>query len=179
MSQIDRIPQLLAAILTIALLLGREANATEKWGPFLGQVVDVETGQPIERAVVLAVWWEIIPSPIHTTEKFYEAKEAVTGPDGRFEIPRLSVPPWALGVQPGQVTLFAPGYKWEATAVTPPNGERFVDPTIIQMRRLKTREERLKNVGGRLPAGVPHEKMAEFIKAIDKERAALGLSTNR
>jgi len=71
--------------------------------------------------------------------------------------------------------LFAPGYAPHADIVTPPHGELFADPTVSQMRRLKTREERLRYIGGRLPGGVPHPKMTEFIGAVDKERAALGL----
>src|SRR5256885_14234656 len=113
------------------------APASEGWGPFRGQVVDLETGQPISGAVALAIWWRLVPGLAHGTREFYDAREALTGPDGRFDIPRLSVPPWQLGVQSGQVTLFAPGYKWEATVVTPPDGQEVVDSTVAQMRRLK------------------------------------------
>ena len=120
------------------------APASERWGPFRGQVVDLETGEPIPGAVALAVWWKIRLSFVHGTREFYDAREAVTGPDGAFEIPRLLGPLWILGVQPAEITLFAPGYKWQATVVTPPDGQRFVAPTIVQMRRLKTREELLK-----------------------------------
>jgi len=31
-----------------------------------------------------------------------------------------------------EATLFAPGYKWEATVVTPPDGQEFVDSTVAQ-----------------------------------------------
>ena len=85
---------------------------------------------------------------------------------------------WILAPSP-QVTLFAPGYKWEATVVTPPDGQEFVDSTVAQMRRLKTREERLKYIGRIPPGGVPHAKVTELIRAIDRERAALGLGTTR
>lgn len=163
---------LLSGLVLLAVVA--ESHAREKWGPFRGQVVDLETGQPIAGAVALAVWWRIIPTPVHGTEEFYDAREAVTGPDGRFEISRLSAPPWTLGVQPAQITVFAPGYAWQATLVTPPGGEEFVAPTVVQMRRLKTREELLKKSRG-YPSGIPEEKMREFLKAINVERAMLGL----
>ena len=64
-----------------------------------------------------------------------------------------------------------------AKVVTPPDGRPFVDATIVQMRRLKTREERRNNVLGRLPGGIPHEKMPKFIKVLNEELSALGLDT--
>lgn len=169
-----RIPLALLSSLVL-LVVAAESHAREKWGPFRGQVVDLETGQPIAGAVALAVWWRIIPTPVHGTEEFYDAREAVTGPDGRFEIPRLSATGWTFGIQPAQITVFAPGYLWEVTLVTPPGGEEFVDPTVVQMRRLKTREELLKKSRSR-PAGVPLEKMAEFTKAVNIERRMLSLT---
>ena len=144
------------------------APASERWGPFQEQVVDLETGQPIPGAV-LAVWWKVVPNLVAGTQEFYAAREAITGPDGRFEIPRLSVPPWQLGVQPGQVTLFAPGDKWEATVVTPPDGQEFVDSTVAQMRRLKTPEEHRKASWHLPPGGVPHEKMPNLLKALNRQ----------
>ncbi|MFQ5803422.1 MAG: hypothetical protein ACE5JQ_11065 [Candidatus Methylomirabilales bacterium] len=149
--------------------------APEKSGPFRGQVIDLETGKPIPDVAILVLWWEAIFSPTgHPTRKFYEAREGATGPDGRFEIPRLSLPLWKLGIQPGEVMLFAPGYVVHAEVVNPPDGTPFVDPTVIQMRHLKTREELLKKSRSR-PGGVPLEKMKEFTKAINVERKMLGL----
>ncbi len=164
---------LVAVTLLVSLVFWiDEPSAREKWGPFRGQVVDVETGQPIAGVVVLAVWWELYGIAF-IGERFYEAREAVTGADGRFEIPRLSE--GALSVQPPRFHLFAPGYVPHADIVTPPNGEPFVDPTVTQMRRLKTKGELLKKSRG-YPSGIPEEKMPEFLKAINIERAMLGLS---
>ncbi len=157
--------------------LTREASANEKWGPFRGQVVDVETDQPIPGAVALAVWWKLVPNLVAGNREFYDAREAVTGPDGTFEIPRLSLQLWPLGVQPAEIILFAPGYRREATVVTPSGGQRFVAPTVVKMQRLKTRDERRKFLLGRLPGGIPHQRMRQYIKAINVERSALGLQT--
>jgi hypothetical protein len=62
------------------------AAAEEKWGPFRGKIVDMETGQGIPGAVVLAIWLEKVPTPIEMHTRFYDAREVVSGPDGSFEI---------------------------------------------------------------------------------------------
>jgi hypothetical protein len=158
---------------------GSLAEALEKWGPFRGRIVDVETGQPIRGAAVLVIWWEEVYTPVQTNTKFYEAREAVTDADGRFEVPRLTPPFFTFRIREPQVTYFAAGYVAEAEVVTPPDGQPFVAPTIVQMRRLKTPGERRKYILGRLPGGVPHERMPEFIRALNEELSALGLGTYR
>jgi hypothetical protein len=150
-----------------------EAGSREKWGPFRGRVIDMENGKPIEGAVAVVVWWRSEWSPVQETRFFYDAREAVTGPDGTFEVPRLSVPLWHLGVRAGAVTVFAPGYEWDGTRVMPPSGHEFVDPTVIEMRRLKTREELLRKSRAR-PDGVPLEKLVEFTRAVNVESEMLG-----
>lgn len=167
---------ILPVVLVMGLLLGvaPEVTALEKWGPFRGRVVDVETGEPLKDVAVLVVWWKDQPNPVHWTRGFYEAKEAVTDADGRFEVPRLTPPFFTFLIRPGQVIFFAPGYVEQGRVVTPPDGQPFVDPTVVQMRRLKTRAELLQKSRGQ-PGGIPHEKMVEFLKAIKVERKMLGL----
>lgn len=175
MTRTYRIGLALAAALTLTLLLSTQASSVEKWGPFRGQLIDVETGQPIAGAAILVIWWEAIFSPVgHPTERFYDAREAVTDAEGRFEIPRLSVPVWKLGVQAGQVLYFAPGYEPHGKVVTPPHGQPFVVPTVVHMRRLKTNEERVKNQRG-YPPTIPATKMPRLLEALNRERALLGL----
>ncbi len=159
----------MSALLLVVGGLVSEASALEKWGPFRGQVVDVETGQPIAGAAVLVIWWKGILNPVQGAEKFYDAREAVSDAEGRFEVPRRRPPFFRLGIQPPRFTVFAPGYEHVGTVVTPPEGERFVAPTVVQMRRLKTREER-RNANWHLPpGGVPHEKMPNLLRALNRE----------
>jgi hypothetical protein len=47
---------------------------------------------------------------------------------------------WKLGIQPPTIHAFAPGYVAEAEIVTPVTGEVYVDPTVLQMRGLRTRD---------------------------------------
>ena len=168
------VPVISLVALLLALAACAAVRARENWGPFRGQLVDVETGQPIAGAAILVVWWEAILSPTgHPTEEFYEARESVTDAEGRFEVPRLSVPFWKLGIQAGQVSYFAPGYAPHAELVTPPDGQPFVDPTVVQMRRLTTREERVE-YQGRFPPSIPFEKMPNLLRALNEERRRLG-----
>jgi hypothetical protein len=162
----------IAPLVVLALVAGlaREAGARETWGPFQGQVVDVETEQPIAEAVILVVWREVCG--LFGQECFVEAREAVTGADGRFRIPRLTGFRWNPGIPPA-IHAFAPGSVAEAEIMTPITGEVYVDPTVLQMRRLKTREELVRKDSSR-PARVPLEKMQELTRAVNVERSMLG-----
>jgi hypothetical protein len=136
--------------------------------------VDVENNKPIAGAAVIAIWWEAVFNPVQGKQEFYDAKEAVTDSEGRFEISRLDVPFYKLGVQPGQLRFFAPGYVPVEDIVTPPNGEPFVAPTVTTMRKLNLKTELPKKLRSR-PGGVPLEKMTEFTRAINREREMLGM----
>ncbi|MCI0484918.1 MAG: carboxypeptidase-like regulatory domain-containing protein [candidate division NC10 bacterium] len=166
--------------LGLALMLGvvsgctTTAEAVEKWGPFRGQIVDVETGEPIAGAVVLAIWIELVDALVQTNTQFYDAREAVTGPDGRFEISRRKPPFFTFRILEPEFKVFAPGYAEDRWVVTPPTGQALVDPTVIEMHRLKTGEE-LRQKSRGYPSYVPEERIPEFIRAINAERAMLGL----
>lgn len=166
-------------ILVTALLWGSAwlapAAAEEKWGPFRGRIVDTETGQPIQGAVVLMIWYKLVYAVVQTNMEFYDAREAVSGPDGTFEIPRLSPPFFTFRIDRPHWTLFAPGYEVQRVVVTPPTGQRLVDPTVIEMRPLKTREERLKALTIAVLPSVPDDKKPLYTQALIRERKNLGL----
>lgn len=95
---------ILAALWATSWSLGRE-----QWGPFRGQIVDVETGQPIEGAAVVIVWWVTIPTPVHGVRSFYDAREAVTDAEGRFKAPGRWPAIFWLMVHRPHVIFFCPG----------------------------------------------------------------------
>lgn len=163
-------------VLGLVLLLGAggAALAEEKWGPFRGKIVDAETGEPIQGAVVLMIWYKLVYAVVQTNMEFYDAREAVSGPDGTFEIPRLSPPFFRFRITRYGPKVFAPGYAEQRWVVTPPTGEALVDSTVVEMRRLKTREELLQKSRG-YPSDVPEERIPELIRAINVERMMLGL----
>ena len=165
---------LLAALLLLLLLPG-PAPAEEKWGPFRGRVVDVETGQGIAEAVILAIWLEKWSSPIETHTRFYDAKEVLTRPDGTFEIPRLTPPFFRFRIMEPMFKVFAPGYAEQHRVITPATGEPFVAPTVIEMRRLKTRKDRLERLTFASQPSIPLEKRCSYTQALNREAKILGL----
>ena len=136
--------RVVVGLIAVGLLLtfGGWLRGQQQWGPFSGQLVDEETGLPIAGAHVMVRWDRRLPTPTGDGgQTFLAAVESVTDDEGRFELagrPRY----WDLFVTRPGFSYFAPGHVARGREVTPPDGEPFVDPTVIKMRPLKTRQER-------------------------------------
>lgn len=128
------------AVVVVGIACSACRSGPEQWGPFRGQVVDAETGQPIAGANVVVQWLRDPPS-LESSTRFYDAQEAVSDADGRFEIPRRTHLLTAWVTAPG-LSVFSPGYVIQDEVVTPPGGRVLVDPTVVKMKPLRTREER-------------------------------------
>lgn len=160
----------LGLLMAVALAAGCRTGP-EQWGPFRGQVVDADTGQPIAGAHVAVVWIREPPS-LHITQWFYDAQETVTDAEGRFEIPRRTrlLTAWVRGPD---VHVFAPRYLWEqAPEVTPADGQPYVDPTVIKVRLLKTPEEQCKFRPRELLT--PENSAQRYLHAVQEYNLALG-----
>ncbi len=138
------------------------AGALGKWGPFVGWLVDAESSAPIAGGVVVAVW------KFHGGEQFVDAHEAVTGPDGRFEVPALTPPFFNFNIQPPDVSYYAPGY---ATEHWRPG--RGAPPDTLRLRPLKTRQERSTKQELAPPRGVPPDKVPGLVRTLNAERRRL------
>ena len=171
-----------AGLLVVGLLLaiGGWLRGQEQWGPFSGQLVDEETGAPIAGANVMVSWRIRRFGLVETLSDFFDAREAVTDAEGRFTLPRLWRL-WTIDVMAPGIGYFAPGYVPVAREVTPPNGAPFVDPTVVKMRPLTTRQERclpVNRVGVPLHEGAP--LFRDAIYAYDRELRCFELEgTNR
>ena len=159
-------------LVAVACLLafGSWLRGQEQWGPFAGQLVDEDTGAPIAGANVMVRWDRRLPTPTGDGgQAFLDAVESVTDDEGRFELvgrPRY----WELfATRPG-FRYFAPGYVAWGREVEPPNGVPFVDPTVIQMRPLKTLEERCRH----RPGSPLHGEVPLFLDAVRTYRLGLG-----
>ncbi|MEE8265758.1 MAG: hypothetical protein V3R62_05370 [Acidiferrobacterales bacterium] len=152
-------------------------------GPYRGQLVDAETRQPLEGAAVFFHWdREVYGSPGGPVSKFLKAKEVLTDKEGRFYIPwfiGISAHPFAIVRWQPSFNVMYPGYRPERGEITPRDGKAFRDPTVIPMRKMRTRKERLDYIGGLAPSSVPNEAMPNFIRLMNMERAALGLKPVR
>jgi sugar lactone lactonase YvrE len=187
----------LMAVLLVALAEAGLATPAEAAGPWRAQVVDAETGQPLEGVAVIAVWHRRLVGhgliPVWPTG-LVGADETVTDAQGRFTLPRrLFAPALVTHVPEPELGLFKAGY----------GGWRFRYPSasltdrdaVIEMRPLPTLEVRWKYLEGawtreeraQIRAGwqhaeapanwidLPYRQAREFEAAINRERDALGL----
>ena len=182
-------------IVVLAVFLGPQAVGAA--GPWKAQVVDAETGQPLEGVVVLMYWIKYTGGPAGWAGgEFYDAEEVVTGQDGRFVVPSR----WVFTLNPfrkvfREMVIFKPGYgqwelrdakeweklsDWESKARREEAWKQFEgDGVVMDLPPLKTREERLKFYGSfrGSPTLVPPERTKQLDEAEDAERAYLGFRT--
>lgn len=178
----------MSILVSVLCLIPRLGEAA---GPWKAQIVDAETGKPLEEVVVLAVWRHCGFIYMDGCGYYYDSEEVVTGADGRFVIEAR----WSLfrTIKGPDFTIFKPGYgRWRLKGEdvwlkldTYERNKRFDeaweqfrgDGVVIELPPLKTREERLKfyQSPGRTPPGiVPGERMRRFQEAENAERAYLG-----
>lgn len=152
------------AVIVMFVAFGGWLRGQDQWGPFRGQVVDAETGAPIANAHVMVSWRSRrFGGFVETLSDFFDARETVTDAQGRFEIPRMWRL-WTLDVLEPSIEYFAAGYIVQIfeVQITPSDGERYVDATVVKLRPLKTREERCRH------PGIPlHDKAPLFKAAVE------------
>jgi hypothetical protein len=175
--------------LTIAVLLLTTTNVMgadflyHSDGPYRGKVVDLETGEPIEGAVVVAEWT--------LTHRFCDAKETVTDKNGEFILPKgscFSFWPFTE-MDPARVVVFKPGYLGypplgalpeERRARMPGfTGHEFRDKeqyNLIKLGRPKIRDDRESTLGNAdLSGDKTFSRLPILIKLLNEERKNLGL----
>lgn len=181
----------ISCFLMIAFYLVLSASITFAGGPWKGKIIDIETKEPIEGAVVVAIWERAYRSVSGDKTYFYEAKEVLTDKEGRFEIPAytpINLLPIISYIREPYFIIFKPGYlslsdrHLETNVINKPaefkrNGKMYrFAPGIIELPKLKTREERLEAQSDAIPLGeVPDEKMPILLNLINAERKSLGL----
>lgn len=176
---------IIIALVAIFILVSSLSMAA---GPWKGRIIDMETKEPLEGAVVLAVWERVYRTPAGDNSYFYNAKEVLTDKEGRFEIPAytpINLLPIISYMRGPYFTFFKPGYlslsrydygafflegTKEAPVELPEMGKVFrLAPGILELPKLKTREERRK--GRPSPVGDKKDwkKQRELIKALRQE----------
>lgn len=193
-----RIAQLFLLILMLILVVSQPLFAGG-WmfytdGPYRGKVVDLETGAPIEGAVVAGVWHiGQYGGPGGAIDTFCDAKEALTDKKGEFEVPRAACAHWwpLSTLDRPKITIFKPGYlgypplgyTFEERKARMPGftGQEFRDKKqyhIIKLGRPKTKEEReFTNhfaISTFTPEDESYEKMPNLLRLVNEERKNLG-----
>lgn len=178
--------QLPLVIVLIVLMLPLSGCAF-MGGPWKGKVLDVETKEPLEGAVVLIFWERQFLTPAGRNAYFYDAREAVTDKNGEFELSSyfsINLVPLISYIDDPVFVVYKPGYgslnrialgDYLTGAETKAqdmklSGKMFrLAPGVIELPRLKTIEER-RSISA---APVGHEKDWEkqklLIKAIREE----------
>lgn len=156
-------------------------------GPWKGKIIDTETKEPLEGAVVVAFWRRVWRTPAGGNSYIYEVKEVVTDKEGRFEIPSYTPINLLLLVsymKGPEFVIFKPGYgslqmvlenylfggALESKEMELSGKKYRLTQGTIELPPLKKREEREKiNVS---PVGDSKwywKKQKQFIKAIREE----------
>lgn len=148
---------------------------------FKGKVVDAETKEPIEGAVVLAVYFDEAISPAGSSSFEIDAQETLTDANGEFEIPSKKVKLEGVWWEPDcNLLIFKPGYGvfpkhklsnavGENKSWPPP--DKYI---VYEIPKLETREEMRSNIPVR--PDIPYEKMKLLFRLINEERINVGLS---
>ncbi len=154
---------------------------------YKGKVIDADTKEPIEGAVVVAIWIREVSHFNVTDEIFKKARETLTDKNGEFSIKpyhHYSLRP--LSKLRLEWVIFKPGYasfpqaihtyrwhpkvKWQLDS-----GKIFRPHTIVALPKLKTKEERRKYlIGPPASSLVPYKEVPLLVEAINVERVNLG-----
>jgi hypothetical protein len=160
---------------------------THEFGPFMGKVVDAETGDPIAGAAVLIGFYTKGDSVGGWVYRFADAVETLTDDKGEFHFSpkRLTLfRTMSIWDKRCRISIFKPGY-----GAYPNNSETFSVPILTPSRfipeneritfhlpRLLTLEERMENLYNiENPAGITNDKMPNLQKLESEERVNVGL----
>lgn len=170
---------------------------SEAAGPWKAQVVDADTGKPIEGAVVVAIWERRAhghPAIGFGRTGYYTHEEVITDAEGRFVIPARTFanPPLFFPIEGPDLLLFKGSYgPWRfqrsRSDLTSPTG------AVIEMRPLRDVRERVAYMerrwkepdpkqfwsrngrDGPEDLSVPYQQIQRYETAINNERILLGL----
>jgi hypothetical protein len=160
---------------------------THTYGPYKGKVVDKETNEPIEGAVVFIKFsTDFQLSPGGPVSHFVDAVEVMTDQNGEFEIPRQRINTFRIfhvWDKYAPVIIFKPGYgAYPRHSGTEPHfgmagGIPVNEYVTIKLPKLKTREERAKNVSSNatFTSDIPIEKWEHLFELRNVECKEIGI----
>jgi hypothetical protein len=174
-------------LLLLAASVVSGCTISQEYGPYKGQIVDRETGEPIEGAVVFVQFFtEGLLSPGGVVSSFSDAVEVLTDSNGEFEIPAQKIKSfkmfsrWAVYES---VIIFKPGYgaypKHPGIDRDLTEEDHFL-PTgkyvTIKLPKLKSKEERMENQNhASFTSDIPFEKWQNLFRLRNIEREQAGL----
>ena len=197
------------AIISLVIILLLALNNTQSHAGWLiyhkpefkGRVIDAESKEPIEGAVVAVVYYKFLPGLTGTggNSDVMKVKETLTDKKGEFYFP-----PYTTLIQPfstedkAEFVIYKPGYghpKYTPYGITPVNEEKFFSKEIgstgeldlgpndemvkvtfgiVELLKLKTREERLMAMPSPV-SEIEYKNQKILIKLLNEENKNLGL----
>ncbi|MBU0730442.1 MAG: carboxypeptidase-like regulatory domain-containing protein [Proteobacteria bacterium] len=164
------------------LIITSGCAVTNSYGPYMGKVVDKETEEPIEGAVVFLRFFNDCFGP---TTSFADAIETLTDANGEFHIPshRIFTFRPLCGWDPDcEPIVFKPGYGafpgHIETSIVESQGAYLPEkkPVTIKLPKLTTREERIDNQSkASFTSKVPYEKWRNLFRLRNEERKNIEL----
>ena len=184
----------LPIIFVFSWLVAAPPSICAKDMTFRGRVIDYETKEPIEGAVVVASWYEAKPTIAGEATRLKDVKETLTDKNGEWSItgeegkPHTEHPYFhfltgTYYTRTPQFIIFKPGYcSWpegfyiEACKEELRSSGEFATGKTIELPKLTKREDRIRAQGISPPEGEgTDEKLREFHRLINDERRNLGL----
>lgn len=171
-------------ILFLALALLSGCAVSHTYGPYMGKVLDAETEEPIEGAVLFMAFNTLSGNVGGTASHFADAKEVLTDKNGEFFLEHS-----ITTLRPGQLWdpwpktyIYKPGYgvfPGKGTSIIPKPDWYGIDEnkySIVKLPKLYTKKERLdalRHVS--ISYKVPYEKQRIIYDLRNNERIYLGL----
>jgi hypothetical protein len=107
---------------------------------FHGTVVDADTGEPLEGAVIVAIWMRHAQVPVmHSVAKPYKAVERLADAQGRFAADD-SAGLFTFGFHSRQVMVVKPGYR-RLTTGTHDRWAPLFSESIVRLTKIRTQGE--------------------------------------
>jgi hypothetical protein len=98
---------------TLTVLLGCVIASTAWAETYYGQVLDEETGKPLEGASVTVIWYRAPLVYLDLVRRFQSAQETLTDTEGKFSLeaaPGIDWNPFTYVLKEPDVVIFKPGY---------------------------------------------------------------------
>ena len=145
-------------------------------GPYKGRVADSETGEPIEGAVVLAVWRTNYPTGAGGISKYNDAQETVTDKDGAFKLQGKGFMVLST-VELSSISFFKAGYSFYDTSNWK-NIKRYYwkdGRAFIPLKKWTMKERRRQDTPYLPTEAIKEGKVKLLINEIKKDRKERGL----
>ena len=180
-----------ALVLPLMILLSFSWTSLTWAKTYHGQVVDEETGKPLEGAAVVVIWHKKPIVSMDAPEYFHDARETLTDGEGKFTLdasPAIDWNPFTVIKDPN-IVIFQPGYEPFARLRTlTRQGFRgfedvdtaFQKGAVIKLPKLKNKDELRKfSSGGSLgiSGDVPFVKVPNLVRLLNVQGKMAGLKS--